>query len=441
MPLNSLGKFTTVTVWGLGYLGYTSILKLQANGFSVMASDFDKEHLEQFKKGVYPTQSQIASWSRTNYIPKINWASITVTTDYASLFRSSQVHIIAMPESHPVTATQCITSQLAETFSQQVKKSKNAPLIIFLSAYVPGHIEHHFVLPLKAKKLLCGRHYFLGGLFRTDWNVERFINQTRPMPIGGYCPKSLTVLHDFISTLKIPVLILPSLKEAEIYTNTLNALQAIGEDVIRQLAFAYPSQDIRTVSELLFKHISFEDCSLGLGTGGKRMTFAIDYLLKGSAHPKSLALLGEIQNMSISSVLTYAEYLIRHKVGSVTILGLSSIGSQKDITLSPTITLADYLIKNKINVSANDPLYKPEEIRKLLKGVHYVDFPRQSLSGDAVIVASDHALYRSLRQEMISRLFKSVRLVIDTQGIWRQLQFGKKISYHCPGDGTLNLFK
>lgn len=61
-----------VSVWGVGYLGYTTILRLQENGFCSVVYDFNEDRLDDLKNNLYPEKEQINSWSKRGKIPAIN---------------------------------------------------------------------------------------------------------------------------------------------------------------------------------------------------------------------------------------------------------------------------------------------------------------------------------------------------------------------------------
>lgn len=441
MFLKDLLKTKTVSVWGLGYLGYTTILKLQNSGFNVVAYDLTKEQLNQFKSGNYPTQSQINSWSRLGYVPKLDYSRVKVAKNFKELFKSSYLHIIAIPESPKNSAKNSVASQLSNIFFHHLKRNSITPLIIFESAFIPGHIEKRFVESLKQRRVICGRNYLLGALFRTDWNTEAFVNQKDKMPIAGYCQKSLAALREVLDYLRVSTVELKSIKEAEIYVNSLNAIQAMASNFVRQLSLGYTLVNFKMLSELLFNNITLEDCAMNIGTGGRRMTFAIDYLIEGSNNPSDLTLLKEFQDINISSVLNYAEYIVRRGYKSVAILGITYRGDQKDLTLSPAVILANYLIKNSVKVVINDPFCTKDEIRHLVKNAELINFPDDLFCTDAIVLASDHSQYKHVSQSVIDKKRKKTKLIIDNYGAWNHLDFGKGIKYHCPGDGSLKLLK
>lgn len=441
MMLNDILKTKTVSVWGLGYLGYTTILKLQDNGFQIVAYDIKKKQMKHFSSRKYPSKGQIVIWSRTGYVPKLNYKNIRVASNPKELFGSSSLHMIAMPRYHDDLTKEDIAVHLSDIFAKYLKYSKQPPLVIFESAFIPGYIEKYFVQVLEKKGLYCSKDYYLGAWFRTDWNIETFIDRNIRMPIGGYCEKSLAIMRELFTYLAIPTIDIGNLKEAEVYANSINAIQSMISDFVRQIALGYPKLNIRKLSTLLFKHIMLDDCVLNIGTGGKKMTFAIDNLICGSDNPEDLTLLKEFQNINISSVLNYAEYIKRHAYKSVTILGITNKGNQKDIVLSPTITMADYLIKNSVKVALHDPFCTKQEIRKLIKGAEVADFPNDAFASDVLVLATDHDEYKYLSQSMLDGIKKRTKLIIDNYGTWFSLSFGSNIKYHKVGDGSLDLAK
>lgn len=441
MILKNILKNKTVSVWGLGYLGYTTILKLHEAGFNIVAYDLNKKQLDAFRSGNYPSKDQIAIWSRSGYLPKVDYGRIKVASSPKELFAKSYLHVIAIPMSHTDSLDRNIAVRLAEIFSKNMRNSRIDPLIIFESASVPGNIEKNFIEVLDKDGLKAARDYYLGGLYRADWNIESFLRQTDHVPMGGCCDKSIEALREITEYMGIPVIELGNMKEAEIYANSMNTIQAMTSDFARQLALGYPRVNVKRICDALFRHITLEECALNIGTGGKRMTMAIDNLIDGSDSPQSLTLLKEFQDINVSSVLSYGEYIVRHGYKEVTILGITYKGNQKDLTLSPSITLADYLSKNGVRVRLNDPFCSKQEISRLVKGAVAVDFPEDAFSSDVLVVASDHNLYKYLTQSETDKLRKKPKLIVDNYAIWSGLSFGEAVNYHCVGDGKLDLLK
>lgn len=427
-----------VSVWGVGYLGYTTILKLQNSGFRVTCFGINSAQLEKFRNHCACTREQEVCWSNRGYVPRIDASKVTVSMNPHNLFEQASIHFIAIPEpSKDMQETS--VAKLAGYFIKNIGKCKTPPLLIFESVFVPGHIEKHFIIPLRKKGFICGKHYFLGAWFRTDWAIESFIDNKEAMPAAGYCSKSSQVLDKVLGYLNIPVFKFSDITDGEIYVNAVNTLQAMVNDFVRQLSLGYPSADMQRIAQAIFMNTNFNECQLNIGTGGTKMTLAIDNLIEGSGNPESLTLLKEFQNLNISSVLAYGEYIMRHGYKSVTILGLTDRGNQKDVMLSPSMTLSDYLIKNSVRVFLHDPLFTKTELQKMVRGSRIVSFPEGAFQNDVLIVASNHDEYKYLSQEKLDAFAIKTKLIIDTDGIWSKLDFGKNTQYVQIGDGTLNL--
>lgn len=434
MVIDNILKNKTVSIWGLGYLGYTMMLKLQNSGFNIVVYDLNPSQLKEFASGNYPDKERLASWSRLGYLPKLDLDKIKIAKDPKELFRSSSLHIIAIPEKK-------MAQMVSAIFAQNLKGNRIIPLIIFETAFVPGYIERYFVQELRRHKIEASNDYLLAVLFRSDWVIESFIERKNKMFCAGFCSKSLQAVQELTQYMEIPLIILNSIKEAEVYINASNVIQAMVNDFMRQLAIGYPSMNMRELSIALFKNSSLDDCVLNIGTGGARMTFAIDYLIEGSENPEKLTLLREFQDINISSVLNYAEYIIRKGYKSVSILGITYRGNQKDLTLSPAVTLADYLIKNSLKVSLHDSFCSAKEISKLVKGAKVTQYPGEIFSTEVLVIASDHKQYKYMTQQGFEAIKKKTRLIIDNYGIWSHLSFGNRIKYHQIGDGRLDLSK
>lgn len=439
MLYENILKTKTVAVWGLGYLGYTTILALQEKGFDVMVYDVYPNHMKLFLRGGYPGRERAASWSLSESLPKLDFTRLKAAACPEELFKASPLHIIASPEMHKNITKKSVVSQLGELFARHIKRCPAAPLIVFEPAFIPGHIEKNFVSVLDKNRLRCPRDYYLGALLRPDWNVEAFISRKDKMVVAGYNVESLKAVRALAGYFGFETIELNGLTEAEVYINGLNGFQAMSNDFVRQLALGYPLVNMKKISKLLFDNIKLSDCDLNMGTGGARFTFAVNDLIAGSSNPAKLTLLKELQDVNVTSVLDYADYLIRHAYKSVAILGLTYKGNQKDLIFSPSVTMADYLVKNSVKVMLNDPALHKDEIKKLVKGAHALDFSDALFSADALLLASAHDEYKRMPQAMLKRISKKPKLVIDNYGTWSHLSFGKDTKYHMVGDGTMDI--
>ena len=88
----------SVAIWGFGYLGYTTALRMQERGFHVYIFDFDTTRFDNFVKGLYPGTDQKNRWSSQYSIPKLNREKITFCFNPTQMFCESPVHFISLPQ-------------------------------------------------------------------------------------------------------------------------------------------------------------------------------------------------------------------------------------------------------------------------------------------------------------------------------------------------------
>ena len=81
MILKNILKTKTVSVWGLGYLGYNTILKLQSRGFNVLVYNLNMKQVRMFLQRKYPGKEHIASWSSSNFLPDLDFDKIKIAKD------------------------------------------------------------------------------------------------------------------------------------------------------------------------------------------------------------------------------------------------------------------------------------------------------------------------------------------------------------------------
>ncbi|MEW5744449.1 MAG: UDP binding domain-containing protein [Nitrospirota bacterium] len=420
----------TVSVWGIGYLGFTTILKLQSKGFRANNYNFDKITRRDIKDGIYPSEMLESRWSVRSDVPPLDIEKTNILTEPDEMF-SSNVQIISLPleANSEDRAFQSILKEFIKN-----KKRLADSLVIFQSACIPGEIESHFIEELSKESVDCA----FASAFRSDWTVEEFFSDTSPRILAGYDDRSTEWAEAFFTLFDIPYEVLPSIKEAEIFENTKNSLRYALSAFLNQVALAYPGTNIRKMVELLRHNIELEASPINVGSSNFRMFNAIGNMLKGAERPEYLSLLKEAQTVNLSNLLYYADILTRSEITSVTILGLSAQGDLKDIRFSPSLILAQYLHQSNIKVFINDPHFSEEELKQILPYADTISIARDPITTDVVIVMVDHKEYRYLTQKDLDGLnIPKSKIVIDNVGLFKKYSFPEGTLYHTPGDGSL----
>lgn len=419
-----------VSVWGIGYLGYTTILKLQSMGFTANIFDItDTGFDEKRKRNDFPGTELIHSWSESGNVPPIDYSKLYLA-DIDAMF-NSQVHIFAFPVFYK--GGKSLIDKMTDLFVKQ-KEKLDDKLIIFLSAGPPGTIERHIVDVLRRNNVNCS----IATAFRNDWTVEEFLRKDKKRVLAGNDVKSLSKIEFFYDMLGIKYKTLSSIKEAEIYENARNGIQYATTVFINQLALAYQGTNIRAMTEYLLEDVELNESHLSIGAGGYKMPYFIQSILDGSQNPHALSLIQEVHNINLSMILMYAEKIKKRGIKSVTILGLSVRGNQKDIALSPAVILAEYLSKSGMMVCIDDPFYDKESLSEILPACKSIDIFKDKLEAEALFVMTDHNKYKYITQEDIDSLgINKIPLIIDNIALFKNFKFNHSTVYHAIGDGNL----
>jgi len=418
-----------VSVWGIGYLGYTMLLRLQAKGFSSNVHDFNKNRLNSIKNGEYPTKIHRDSWTSKGHIPLLDLSKINIEYTLENMFQN-KVQII----SYPLNATIESASKLINCFLYHKQKLKDA-LILFQSAETPGFIETNFITPLKKNNIDCS----FATIFRTDWSFEELSNQKDKQVISGYDETSIKKTQLFLNMIAIEEYeILQSIREAEIYECSRKTLQLSVSSFTNQLMMAYPETNIRKIVRFLVKNVQLDDISPSIGTIEYKYSSATSFLIEGSLYPERFTILQNVESANTSTIINYAEIIIRNSIVNVVILGVCEKGDQKNTSLTRSLLLTEKLLSEGIKVWIHDPFFTNKEISRLLPEAYYLEDISDAPVHDCFIVMTDHNTYQYITQKDLDRLgISSAKLIIDNVGLWKKFYFSEQTFYHIPGDGKL----
>lgn len=425
---SELLKNKVISVWGIGYLGYTTILRLVKAGFNVNVFHFDNIDLKSaLENHAYPTLEQKSLWSLHTDIPNVDLSKISIKENVDEMFNAS-VHIIAMPI---IGQKETTLNALLEVFENN-KSKKNNTLILFQAAETPGVIENKFISCLGVNNT-----YSYASAFRSDWNIEEFFSEKSTRVIAGYSDEALHKAKILFEILNIKYIELSSIKESEIYINAKNSLEFTISGFFNQLSLTYSDIDINNLSSKILSNLNTDDSNPGFSSTDFKNANSIEHLLEGSNNSHFCTIIKEAQSANISLLLEYAELLKRNGIDSVVILGISNQDTLKDIRFSPSIIIAEYLNKLNINVFINDPNFTAMEINEILPFANYIDLLK-GVEQKAVLIMKDYDEYKELTQSDIEKLgIFNTDIIIDNIGLFRDFSFSSDTVYHKIGDGNL----
>ncbi len=419
-------KTKKVSVWGIGYLGYTTILRLQENGFSSSVFDFTESRLIELKDNTYPRKEQFDSWSKNGKVPSVNLDKITIAKDKNFLFENN-IHIVSFPNTESVDYI-----SLSNLFIQNKDKLENS-LIIFQSAGIPQTIERNFCKILESNNI----NVEISTIFRSDWTIEDFFNKNHKRVISGNSKKAFDKTEVFLKLLNLESIKLSNIEEAEVYENTKNALTYTMVAFFNQLSLSYPHIDINELSKQVLSDVKLKNLNLGVSGVDYKSEQSCENILRGSSGDY-LTILKEANATNISFLFYYVNLLKTKNVDSVTILGLSSYNSMKDFRFSPSVILAEYLNKVNIKVYIHDENLDKEELVEILPECEFIDIISKPIKSDVVVIMSLCNEYKFFTQENIneSGLF-GVKYIIDNTGFFGNFKYSVDTQYHQLCDGQL----
>ncbi|MGA1823503.1 MAG: UDP binding domain-containing protein [bacterium] len=419
-----------VSIWGGGYLGYTSIIRIQSAGFSVNLYELDGNRIEGLKSGSFPDVKQKESWAISGDIPSVDLSKLTICSSASQMF-DSPVHIVSFPVVN--LSNRNLLIGLAESFIKN-RELIDEPLVLFQSAGVPRSIYKSFIRHLEKEGILC----YYASAFRSDWVIEEFLLNKKSQVIAGYTKEGLERATIFFNLLGIDYSIISSIEEAEVYENAQNALHYTISTFINQLSLSYSGIDLRSMSKLLLKNIKTDKIAINIGSLKYKVANSLSQLMDGIPGDNYLTILKEAQNGNISVLLYYGDLLKQRDVKSITILGISAKGTFKDIRFSPALIFAEYLHRQGMDIYVNDPHYGKDDILQIVPFAKYLDLREERVESDALILFRDHSFYRSFSQKDIEHKgISSVKIIIDDTGIFQNFRFSENTLYHMPGDGKL----
>lgn len=422
----------TVSIWGIGYLGYTTIIQIQKHGFKCNVFDFFKQRLLDFKNDVYPYRINDETWSEYKTIPRIDKDSVKICFEAEKMFDDkSAIHIIAMPNENMDFFPNNIYSMLADLFKKFFSPDSQEILILFLSASYPNSISNLFLKPLEYIK----NNFKCAAAFRTDWMLEEFYNSAKYI-IGQSCDEGNDAKVFISNILQQNIISLDSIYEAEIFVNTKNSIEYCLDVFINQISNAYPDANIGKIAQSLTSEINRFALNINIGSGGYKLPSAVENIIKGAKRNHNLSLLYEIQKADINNILVYSDFILSRNIKNVLILGITTQSDKKEIALSPSVILAEILIKNNLNVYVHDSFFHGNELKEIISGSKEFDLVKNEMEIDVVFLMVAHREYKSFTQEIIDKSnIKSSKFIIDNTGIWDNIIFSENSIYYRVGSG------
>ncbi len=429
-----------LAVWGIGYIGYSSLAHFAREGIKCVGGDISKKRVDDINISGKSSIPNIEYWLDFDVGPLTKKRLISATNNLDELIDDiNSVHLIAVPtEKNGAPHMGAFTDTLSRIFDGcRTKKFKDAPLVIIESTISPNVIDGIIVKLAKTKGISIGTDIRIGVAPRRDWFVSPDKTlRSLPRIVGGFDETTTNLVVEVLSIVCDNLLPAKDAKHACLVKSVENAFRQLDITFANQLSLAYPDLNILEVLKLAGTKWNIETYHPSFGVGGYCIPLAPYYVIDGAEKPDELTLLKASIKANANQPKRVAQSLKKRNVKSVGILGLAYTGDIKVDILSPTISIVNQLKEVNIPVKVNDPLYTQEEIKEICD-VETFSYPNGMDEFEVIIIVSSHSLYVSTPTNDILKHLSACRLVLDNMGAWRdkQSQFRPKgIEYHEAGD-------
>lgn len=422
-------------VWGLGFIGYSSMAYFARNGVRCIGTDVIQEKVDDVNLGRIGIPN-LDFWLGFDVKPLAEGKMMQATTDWKKLIDPEVIaHLVCIPtEKGGEPFDDILTDVIEKLSTYKDVKTDEPPLVIIESTLTPNRVEK-VVFPIFEKHgVQHGKDLLLGVAPRRDWFVSQEKSLTwLPRVAGGTTPETTKYMKQVLGIVCETVVEAPDHKHAAMVKSIENAFRHVGIALANELSLAYPNVDMVEVLRLVGTKWNIETYHPSFGIGGYCIPLAPRYVIMGADKPEKLTILKTAIEADDHQPFNVVESLEKRGIKNVGILGLAYKGDLKVDVLSPTKRIAKALQEKGINVKVNDPYYTDDEIRKLV-GVEPFKFPEGLDEFDALLINSDHMAYRMTTTKDIEAHLSNVSLILDSPGTWKERPFREKIEYHEAGD-------
>ncbi len=435
-----------VAVWGLGYIGYSSMAYFARAGIRCLGYDPLEEKVKRINKNGKLNHKGETSlpnldfWLGFDVEPMFHDGLIKATSNWKDLINKKfPVHLVAVPTEKAGESGQHrpYTKYLEDVFGK-IAKFKNIktdyPPLVIIESTLSTYIVDDLIIPLlKSKGLKVGKDILLGVAPRRDWFVDPDKTlKTLPRVVGGTDEKTTQLMVEVLGIICDTVLKADDHKHAAIVKSIENAYRQMDITLANQLSVAYPDMNMKHILKLVGTKWNVGTFHPSFGTGGYCIPLAPHYVLEGAKNPEALTLLKYSLDFDYEQPKRVAKDLAKRGVKKVGILGIAYAPDIKVHVLSPALSIVKYLKEFGIQVKVNDPYYSKGEAKEVT-GAKTFDFPEGLNEFDTVLIVSGHSKYRYTNHEEIKRSLKNCKLILDNAGVWKNIDFSPT-EYHEAGD-------
>ncbi len=430
----SVKKNNQICVLGLWHLGSVYSACLAKLGFSVTGWDFNKEIVNNLKKGIPPLEEPLLKDTVKKYLNR----DLFFSNKSEEAIRNKNYVFVTFDV--PVDDNDKIDLTIIDKAFALIKKYISPQTTIVISSQLPVGYSRKWLEKIRESEPTVNFIYFPENL-RLGTAIDNFLKPDR-LIIGSDNQKVLDRFEKDFSSLKC-IFIKMSLESAEMVKHALNSYLAM------MVSF---SSEVGDLCELLGGNMDevitglkterrispYAPINPGLGFAGGTLGRDIQSLRKLAKEKNYQPLLLKSIYQVNANRLPYLVKKIKTllpslKKKNIGLLGLTYKPDTNTLRRSMSLELADLLRKEGASIRAFDPMIK-EQIDKF----YYIDIKKNETDffrdTDLIVLMTDWPEFKKIGWENKSKLMKN-KLIVDTKNFFERKFFEDK-GFKYIGMGT-----
>ncbi len=412
-----LNKEEKLSLVGLGYVGMPIAVAF-AKKINVIGFDINKEKIDMYKKGIDITK-EVG-----------NEALIDTTVDFTAdekRLQEAKFHIVAVPtpvrEDHTpdLTPVESATHLLGRNL-------KKGSIIVYESTVYPG-VTEDVCIPILEKEsgLKCGVDFKIGyspERINPGDKVHRL--ETITKIVSGMDSETLEeIAKVYELVVEAGVYKAESIKVAEAAKVIENSQRDINIAFMNELSIIFNKMNIDTQEVLKAAGTKWNFLKFYPGLVGGHCIGVDPYYLTYKAeqlgYHSQVILSGRRINDDMGKYV--AENTVKKliqvdkniKGAKIAILGITFKENCPDTRNSKVVDIIKELQEYEINPIVVDPVADKEEAKKLY-GIEVQEMDKLN-NLDALIIATSHEEFKTIKIEEFDKMFKDKKVLIDVKGI------------------------
>jgi len=390
----------TISVLGLGYVGFNVARLCAESGYKVYGIDVDKKKIDA-----------------------INESPDIIATDNPSVIKDSDVIIICVGT--PINSRREPDLEAVKSASRNISKYlQKGQLVIIESSLYPGVTENIIKPVLEESDLKAGKDFLLAYCpERVDPGNKKWTIKNIPRVLGGINDESTRKALEFYkSILDANIHTVSSIKTVELIKIVENSFRDVNIAFVNELAKSCAKQNIdvmEVIEGASTKPFGFMPHKPGCGVGGLCIPVSPYYIIESGRQvdfEHSFLKLARDINDSMPSYTVSLLIDALNKIGKcvknskIAILGVSYKAGIGDLKGSPYFKILRELAKRGAAASIFDP-YLPEE--STVKTIE------DALEGaDCVLLVTEHPEFKQI--PLIKFKNNGIKIIIDGRNIYNK---------------------